>query len=172
MAEVVFSIEDIEKLFHERFSHPHPMIQKRLEALYLKSQGVSHKKICSLLRISRASIANWLKVYKEDGIEGVKKLKYRKKWGELSTHQQTLEELFRTNPPRTVQEAIRAIKKSTGLERHRTSVYRFLKGLGLSYRKSGLTPGKTNPETQEEFKKKLSNQGWKMPGKGREKSTL
>ena len=169
MSKEIFSSEEIDNLFEQRFIHPHPMIQKRLEALYLVSQGMQYKEIAKLLRISRVSIFNWVNTYKTEGIEAVKTLKYRKKWGDLTSHQQTLEEHFRNNPPRTVEEAIRTIKKLTGLDRKRTSVFRFLKIIGLSYRKTGIVPGKTDPHKQEEFKKKLWNQGWRMPDKETEK---
>lgn len=170
MAEVIFTLEDVERLFEERFVHPHPMIQKRLEALYLKSQGLQHAEICRLLRVSRASISNWLKAYREYGLEGVKRLNYRKKWGELTSHQETIEEYFQKNPPKTVQEAMRVIKEVTGLERKRTSVYRFLKIMGLSYRKTGVVPGKADTQAQEEFKKNILSQGWKKQEKGKGKS--
>ena len=169
MARVIFTPEEIDRLFEERFVHPHPLIQKRLEALYLKSQGMKHSQICRLLRISRASISNWLKAYKEGGIERAKKLNYRKKWGDLTSHQEAVEEHFHTNPPRSVQEAMRAIKELTGLDRKRTSVYRFLKIMGLSYRKTGIVPGKADPQRQEEFKKKSSSRSWRKPDKGKEK---
>lgn len=165
MAKEIFTPDEIERLFEERFVHPHPLVQKRLEALYLKSQGMEHKDISRLLRISRASISNWLKAYKAGGIEAVKTLRYRKKWGDLTSHQETIEEHFRKNPPKSVQEAMRIIKDLTGLERKRTSVYRFLKIMGLSYRKTGIVPGKADPQKQEEFKKKSSNRSWRMPGK-------
>jgi transposase len=169
MADSIFTTAEIDRLFEERFLHPHPMIQKRLEALYLKSQGMKHKEICLLLRISRGSVANWLKIYKESGIDGVKALNYRKQWGELTSHQQTLEEHFRQYPPKTVQEAARAIKELTGLERQLTSVHRFLKITGLSYRKTGIVPGKADPQAQEEFKKKRSSRSWRMQDKELEK---
>lgn len=161
-----FTAEDIERLFEERFLHPHPMIQKRLEALYLKSQGMKHKDICLLLRISRASIANWLKAYQDGGINAVKALNYRKKWGELTSYQQTLEEYFRQHPPRTVREAARKIKELTGLERQSTSIHRFLKIIGLSYRKTGIVPGKADPQAQEEFKKKHLSPCWRTQEEG------
>lgn len=167
MAKQIFTSEEIDCLYEERFLHPHPLIQKRFEALYLKSQGMEHREICRLLRISRASISNWLKAYKSGGLEGVKKLNYRKKWGDLTSHQETVEEHFRKNPPRSVQEAMRVIKELTGLDRKRTSVYRFLKIMGLSYRKTGIVPGKTDPQKQEEFKKKSLSQGWRKPDKGK-----
>lgn len=172
MAKELFTVEEIDRLFEERFVHPHPLIQKRLEALYLKSQGMEHKEIARLLRISQASISNWLKMYKTGGLEAVKALRYRKKWGELTSHQETIEAYFRKNPPKTVQEAIHAVKKLTGLERKKTSIHRFLKIMGLSYRKTGIVPGKMDPQKQEDFKKKSLSRNWRMLGKAKEKYSL
>ena len=169
MAKQLFTAEEIDRLFEERFVHPHPLIQKRLEALYLKSQGMEHNEIARLLRISRASISNWLRMYKTGGLEAVKALRYRKKWGELTSHQETIESHFRNNPPKTVQEAIRVVKELTGLERKRNSIHRFLKIMGLSYRKTGIVPGKTDPLKQEEFKKKSLSRSWRMRDKAKRK---
>ena len=39
LVKLTFSAEDIEQLYYERFHHPHPRVQRKMEALYLKSQG-------------------------------------------------------------------------------------------------------------------------------------
>ncbi|MCY7285204.1 MAG: IS630 family transposase, partial [Cyanobacteria bacterium CAN_BIN43] len=43
MIKLTFSAEDIEQLHYERFHHPHPRVQRKMEALYLKSQGYLHR---------------------------------------------------------------------------------------------------------------------------------
>jgi hypothetical protein len=47
-----FTPEDIDALRHERFHHPHPRVQEKMEAVYPKSQGLLHKDVCRLSRIS------------------------------------------------------------------------------------------------------------------------
>jgi len=42
MIQINFSPEEIESLKYERYHHPHPHVQKKMEALYLKSQGIIH----------------------------------------------------------------------------------------------------------------------------------
>ncbi len=44
-----------------------------MEALYLKSQKISHQKICQICRITRATLIKYLKQYQNEGIEGLKK---------------------------------------------------------------------------------------------------
>lgn len=48
MISIEFTEEAIKQLFKERYEHPHPRVQQRLEALYLKSQGIAHGKICQI----------------------------------------------------------------------------------------------------------------------------
>jgi hypothetical protein len=43
MMTIEFSEADVKALHAERFLHPHPRVQVRLEAVYLKSQHLSHQ---------------------------------------------------------------------------------------------------------------------------------
>ena len=56
MIHIDFTPEDIAALHHERFHHPHPRVQEKMEAVYLKSQGLLHKEICRLTRISENTL--------------------------------------------------------------------------------------------------------------------
>jgi hypothetical protein len=40
---IEFSDEDKATLNYERYDHPHPFAQRKIEALWLKSQGLAHK---------------------------------------------------------------------------------------------------------------------------------
>ncbi len=41
MIYINFSQEEINQLNYERYHYPHPLVQKRMEVLYLKSQKLS-----------------------------------------------------------------------------------------------------------------------------------
>lgn len=45
MIKIPFSEEEIEGLRYWRFHHPDPRVQVRMEALYLRSQGVANRAI-------------------------------------------------------------------------------------------------------------------------------
>ena len=49
MIKIEFKNSEIDQLEFERYNHPSPIVQKKMEAVYLKSQGISHKKICDIL---------------------------------------------------------------------------------------------------------------------------
>lgn len=52
MIQINFSEEDIKAFNHERFHHPHPRVQRRMEALWVKSQGLPHNQITKLTDIT------------------------------------------------------------------------------------------------------------------------
>ena len=51
MIEIEFSPEEIDALEYERYHYPHPQVQRKMEVLYLKSQGVAHQDIRRIGRI-------------------------------------------------------------------------------------------------------------------------
>ena len=51
MLQISFTEKDKEVLKHERFHHPHPRVQQKMEVLWLKSQNLPHWQICELADI-------------------------------------------------------------------------------------------------------------------------
>ena len=60
MLKIDFTQEYIDKLHYERYHYHHPLVQKKMEVLYLKSQGIKPKDICSLCKISKTTLINSL----------------------------------------------------------------------------------------------------------------
>ena len=56
MIKIEFGAEEIEALNYERFHHSHPRVRVKMEAVDLKSQGLSHKEIARLTRISENTL--------------------------------------------------------------------------------------------------------------------
>lgn len=152
MITIEFTQEEIEALEYERYRHPDPKVQKRMEVLYLKSQGLKHKEICRLCRISKTTLVTCLEKYRDGGIECLKVFNYKGPTSELDQHGPMLEAYFKKHPPRTVAEAQKAIKDLTGIERSPTQIRAFMKRLGMKYQKVGYVPGgkAATPEKQAE----------------------
>jgi transposase len=151
MIHIDFSPEQIDALHHERFHHPHPRVQQKMEAVYLKSQGLPHSEICRLTRISENTLRSFLRQYQDGGIERLKRIDWAGTTSELDEHRETLEEFFRQNPPRSTTQAAAEIERITGVKRGPTQVRQFLKGLGLKFRKVGMIPAKADAEVQAKF---------------------
>lgn len=52
MIKLTIPPEDVEKLRHERFHHPHPLVQRKSESLLLKHHNLPHHKIAEILNSS------------------------------------------------------------------------------------------------------------------------
>ena len=52
MIQLEFRFEDKAALAQERFEHPHPHVQRKMEALWLKSLDLPHGLICQICCIS------------------------------------------------------------------------------------------------------------------------
>ncbi|HRE87366.1 MAG: hypothetical protein ABTS16_20120 [Candidatus Accumulibacter phosphatis] len=52
MLKLTFSQAEARVLAHERFHHPHPHVRRKMEALWLKSQGLAHQEIERLAGVS------------------------------------------------------------------------------------------------------------------------
>lgn len=151
MLKIEFTPTEIDALESERYRHPNPRVQRKMEAVYLKSQGIAHHEICRLCRISKPTLVAYLKQYQEGGIERLKKNEYVGASSELDEHAAQLGTYFKKHPPRTVAEAQQVIREQTGLERGLTQVQAFLKRLGMNCRKVGSIPGQAaTPEKQAE----------------------
>lgn len=77
MIKIEFTPEEIDALEFERYHHPDPKVQKKMEALYLKSQKVGHQDIGRLCRLSEPTLVAYWKQYQAGGIEQLKKTDIR-----------------------------------------------------------------------------------------------
>jgi transposase len=151
MISIDFTPQDIDALHHERFHHPHPRVQLKMEAVYLKSQGLPHQEICRLARVTENTLRAYLRQYQEGGIERLKRTEWEGPSSELSEHREALEEHFRNNPPRSTAQAAADIERITGIRRGLTQVRKFLRGIGLKFRKLGMIPAKADVAEQRKF---------------------
>ena len=154
MIRITFTPEHLEQLRYERFHHPHPRVQQKMEALLLKSQGLPHRRFVG----SSASAGNTLRgVFprvrgrRRGGIEAVEL--FTGSQGELAAHRTTLDAYFREHPPATIKEAVAKIEELTGIQRGETQVRQFSKSIGMRRLKVGFVPAKADVEEQERFKK-------------------
>ena len=71
-----FTATDRTALEAERYLHPHPKVQRKLEAVYLKSLGLPHHLICRICQISKPTLVRYLRAFEQAGLEGLKQLGY------------------------------------------------------------------------------------------------
>ena len=97
MIRIDFTEEVIEKLRYERFHHP--QVQRKMEALLLKSDGLPHHRITRILGISENTFRQYLREYEEGGIDRLKEIHFHRPQSELADHRESLENYFEDHPP-------------------------------------------------------------------------
>ena len=153
MVRIQFTEEQIEQLRHQRFSHPHPRVQKKMEALLLKSEGLPHSRIAKLLGICENTLRQYFREFVDGGIERLQEIRWTGPTSEWSPWGPTIQDDFEANPPATLAEAGQRIEQLTGIRRGRSQVHEILKSLGFSWRKVGVMPAKADVAVQAAFKK-------------------
>ena len=114
-------------LNYERYHHPVPLVQRRMEARWLKSHGLPHGQIAHLVGITENTLRDYFQLYLDGGVESLKAVASQGPVSALQAHYPSLEAYFRAHPPATIKEAQPAIEVVTGIKRSETQVREFLK---------------------------------------------
>jgi len=122
-----FPPETQDALNYERYHHPVPLVQRRMEVLWLKSHNLPHALIAKLAGVSENTMREYFRLYEEGGIEKLKEVNFYRPESELQAHTTTLEAYFQAHPPASIKEAQSEIEALTGIKRSETQVREFLK---------------------------------------------
>jgi len=147
-----FTPETLTVLNDERYHHPVPLVQRRMEALWLKSHHLPHAQIAQLVGVCENTLRDYFKLYQEGGVESLKTVRFHRPQSALNTHLTSLEAHFKDHPPATIKKAQHDIEVLTGIKRSPTQVVTFLKKkLQLRCRKVGMIPAKADPDQQADY---------------------
>lgn len=146
MIRISFTESDIEQLRYERFHHPHPRVQRKTEAVPLKSTGMKHKDICGITGICGNTLRSCPRDYADGGVERLKEVNFFRQKSELEQYREEIKRYFREHPPADMKEATAAVERITGIRRSENRVRLYLKSIGMKRRKVGMIPAKTDPE--------------------------
>jgi transposase len=140
MRHVTFAADDLTSIAWERYHHPDPRVQRKMEILWLKHHGLTHADIARLAGVARSTVQRTLDEFRAGGLEQLRRCPWAGPGSALDEHRRSLEDYFTEHPPRSVKEAQRVIHERTGLRRGLTQVRRFLRRLGLKPRKVAAIP--------------------------------
>jgi transposase len=142
MRHFEFTDADLAQIAHDRYHHPHPRVQEKMEVLWLKSRGIGHTEIARLTGLGRRTVQRYLGEYLAGGLAECRRLKWPGQPSALHDHTATLEDYFLAHPPRSTAEAQATIEKLTGVTRGLTQVRQFLKKLSAC---DGSRSGRCRP---------------------------
>lgn len=157
MIDLTFTEAARKELDYQRYHHPHPRVQQRMEVVRLKAHGVPHQQIAVYAGVSENTVRRYLRLYQAGGIEALQSLNWQGLTSDLAAHRSTLAAYFQDHPPTTLAHAAAEIERLTHLKRSETQVGIFLKHLGLMHRKTSAVPAKGDAAPQATFKKKSWN---------------
>lgn len=141
MWAITFTADDRRALAHDRYYHPDPRVQRKMEVLWLKSHGLGHDAIAAYADVSRRTVQRYLGEYLEGGLPRLRRSQWHRPQSALAGHRDSLEGYFLEHPPRSAKQAQAVIERQTGIRRGLTQVRHFLKDrLGLRWRKTGAIP--------------------------------
>src|SRR4051794_15031466 len=117
MRALSFTADDLQAIAHDRYHHPDPRVQRKMEVLWLKSQQLTHQEIAACAGVSRRTVQRYLLEYHEGGLDRLRRCRWRQPTGALTDHEASLEEYFWEHPPRSAKQARAVIEQQTGLRR-------------------------------------------------------
>ncbi len=165
--QLEFTPEIQAALEQARYQYPHPMVQRRMETLWLKSHDLPHAQIAELAGVSENTMRDYFRLYQEGGLAKLKELHPYRPASALQAYATSLEAHFRDHPPATIKEAQSEITRLTDIQRSETQVRHFLHDqLGMRCRKVGMIPAKADPDAQATYKQDVlepRNPAWPKP---------
>jgi transposase len=151
MLTLHFTEPDQQQLHYERFHYADPRVQRKMEVLYLKSQGLAHAEIARLTRLSERTVHRYLRQYLHGGIEALKSPGAGGSTSDLSAQEPSVKDYFAQHPPHTIKQAQADIERLTGVRRSLTQVRALLQRLGFKRRCAMVVPKHAqDPDKQHE----------------------
>lgn len=152
MIRIDFSANDIRTIKRLRDEDPRPKVRRRMDVLWLKSQGLPHHEISRLTGVCSNTVRRYLRLFQSGGVEKLLEINCYTPTSELEQHRLRLAVHFQEQPPATLKEAMAEIEDLTGIKRSTRAVGRFLHALRMAPRKVGAIPSRADPEKQEDFR--------------------
>ena len=124
--QLVLTPEILKEIHYNRYNHPAPLVQRRMEAIWLKGNSLPHGQIAKLVGVTENTIRHYFELYQQGGVEKLKELNYYIPESKLNMHITSLEVHFRDNPPASIKEAQNEIESIMGVKRSETQIANFL----------------------------------------------
>ena len=119
--------------------------------LKMHQQKVTNIAITRVLNISANTVTSYIREFRDHGIAGVMEDRSYRPSSCLEPFLPCLRCSFAAHPPTDVAAAIERIFKLTGIHLSAAQTRRTLHKMGLKYRKTGVIPGKADPQMQFDF---------------------
>lgn len=152
MISLIFSEQELSNIKEAREDSSLPdKIKRKLMCLCMHQQQVSHGVIAKVLHISNNTVTSYLKEYRDGGIAATLEDRSYRPSSCLEPFLDCVKCSFLVWPPQDVSDAIRRITLLTGVILSESQIRKSLHKMGFKYRKTGVIPGKADPQLQLDF---------------------
>jgi len=124
----------------ERDSHPNEHVRRKMLVLWLLHCGITREKAAEVACLERATVQRYVAAFREGGLDGLRHWGVRGPVSDMAAHRETIRQEFTTRPARSVAEACERIEQRTGIRRRPSQVRKFLRNMGLRYRRIRAIP--------------------------------
>jgi transposase len=124
----------------ERDEHPQEHVRRKMLVLWLLHHGITREKAASIAGLGRATVQRYVAAFAEGGLDGLRAWGVTGPVSDLAAHAEAIKAEFTKKPVRSTAEACERIERLTGIRRQPTQVRKFLKGLGLRWRRVRAIP--------------------------------
>ena len=141
----------------KKSSQLHPKILPRIQCILAKAEGKSSKEVSATLKVHRNTITNWIKLFNEQGEQGLLSLNYQGREPFLNNKQQEqLEQKLEKELFTRLKDIQNWVEKRFKVRYTTVGLGKLLDRLGYAKKQTGLVPGKADPDKQRAFLKEIS----------------
>jgi len=159
MKPIILTAEQREEMERRRKGTLDRRVYQRLTAVLAVAAGKSREEVAELLGVSLSQLGEWLRVFRNEGLEPLCTLHYEGDPGKLTPHQvQQLRTEVSTGRFRNSDQIRHWIQETFGVTYSPSGVKDLLKRIGISYHQVTGFLWKAEPEKQKAFVKKYRRQ--------------
>ena len=124
----------------ERASHPNLLVRNKMLVIWLLHNGVTREKAAEIVGVGRATVQRYVAAFREGGLDGLRQWNPNRPVSEMAAYRELIRESFEKQPAHTMAEACERIFQLTGLRRGPSQARKFLKEMGLKWRRVRAIP--------------------------------
>jgi transposase len=159
MKSIVLTDEQRKEIDRRRKGTLDRRIYQRLTAVLAVAGGKTREEVAELLGVSLSQLGEWLRVYRNEGLDALCALHYKGDPGHLATHQvRLLKDEVAKGRFRNSDQIRHWIEETFGVAYSSSGVKDMLKRVGVSYHKVTGFLWKADPDRQKAFVKKYRQQ--------------
>jgi transposase len=124
----------------ERDSHPLGHVRRKMLVIWLLHCGLTRERAARVAGAGRATVQRYVAAFRDGGLDGLRQWEVKGPVSDLAAFEARIRESFEARPAATTAEACERIEEVCGIRREPTQVRKYLKSLGMKWRRVRAVP--------------------------------